>query len=241
MSKPILLDTYCRAGGASKGYHDAGFEVVGVDIAPQKHYPYKFICADALEYLREHGEEYDAIAASPPCQAFCALKSLHKGTGYEERHPDLIEPTRELLVATGAPWIMENVVGAPLIDPVMLCGTMFGLGTSCGAELRRHRLFESNIVLYTPSKCKHSGRRTIGVYGHGQCFEDKRRTISVTSSTPQQNVVRNLIRKTYPVTEARRAMGIDWMVQADLSQAIPPAYTLFLGKQLLRYVLSERR
>ena len=117
-----LLDLFCCAGGAGKGYVDAGFEVVGVDIDPQPNYPFEFHQADAIEFVSAHGHEFDAIHASPPCQAFSKTKTLH-----DNEHPDLIEPTREALIATGKPWVIENVVGAPLINPIKLTGQHFGM------------------------------------------------------------------------------------------------------------------
>jgi DNA (cytosine-5)-methyltransferase 1 len=263
MSRPTLLDLFSGAGGSAVGYDRAGFDVVGVDIEKQPHYPFQFVQADALEYLRECGHCFDVIHCSPPCQAWSALKHLSK-----REHPQLIEPTRQLLREISKPYIIENVVGAPLIAPVLLCGSMFGLQTSCGAQLRRHRLFECNYLLMSPGECQH-GERTLAVNGHefrneatrwaqrrsisvtgpgnavgrtisvaggharDKAHEWKRaRIISMTGSTPQQNVVRNLVRETFSVEEARRAMGIDWMSMSELSQAIPPVYCEWIGRQL---------
>jgi DNA (cytosine-5)-methyltransferase 1 len=202
------------------GYHRAGFEVVGVDIEPQRRYPFEFIQADALDYIREHGHEFDAIHASPPCQRFCSLNKMHNA----KEHPDLVAPCRSVLIGTGRLYVIENVPRSPLINPVTLCGTMFGLGTA-DAELWRHRLFESNVLLAAP-ECSHREKgRVIGVYGgHGR---DRRRTVNTQDFSTEQR---------------REAMGIDWMTGAELSQAIPPAYTEFIGKQLLRAVdcTSER-
>ena len=265
----------------------AGFDVVGVDIEPQPHYRGDwFLQADALTYVARHGTDYDAIHASPPCQAFCALKHLTK-----KQHPDLVAVTRERLRATGKPFVIENVPGAPLLEPAMLCGTMFGLQTDCGAQLRRHRLFETNWPLRVDLKCAHyksarpatisvhghsggsswrdstqhrticvngtgnttSGGMVIGVYGerphneqgahqrrvisvHGNSARERsacKRTISITGSTPQTNVERNVVRECFPVSAARTAMGIEWMTMAELSQAIPPAYTFYIGQQLI--------
>lgn len=133
MRKPRLLDLFCKAGGAGYGYWQAGFDVVGVDIEPQKRYPFTFIQADALEYLARHGGEYDAIHASPPCQAFSKMKNPDKA--HRKAHPDLVDPVRELLMRTGRPYIIENVPGAPLLSPVTLCGSQFGL------KVYRHRVF----------------------------------------------------------------------------------------------------
>jgi DNA (cytosine-5)-methyltransferase 1 len=239
------------------GYHQAGFtKIVGVDNRPQCRYPFTFVEGDALEFLSKYGEEFDAIHASPPCQAYSVLKYLAR----TEHHPRLVGETRSLLRHIGKPYVIENVVGAPLDTTLKLCGSMFGLATPCGAQLQRHRLFESNILLMSPGHCQHqrgpviciagdhpydatkrkanSAARTIMVVGatpRNPALERmKYRTISVTGSTPQQNVVRNRIRETFPITSARIAMGIDWMVMRELSQAIPPAYTQFIGSQLLR-------
>ncbi len=197
------------------GYHRAGFdEIVGVDIKPQPRYPFTFVHADALEYVATHGHEFDAIHASPPCQAFTVLKTMWNS----KEHADLVEPTRRLLLAVRLPYVIENVPGAPVAAHVVLCGTMFSLGTG-DAELRRHRLFELfGFFLLAPS-CRHYERgRVCGVYGgHGR---DRRR--SVRDGTQQ-----------FSTAQRREAMGIDWMSGNELSQAIPPAYTEFIGRQLI--------
>lgn len=209
MSKPRLLDLFCKAGGAGFGYHQAGFEVVGVDIEPQKHYPFEFHQADALTYPLDG---FDAIHASPPCQAFTALRTMYNA----KPHADLLTPMRERLQGVSVPYIIENVPGAPMSghQVIVLCGTMFGLGTG-PAELRRHRLFElSGFNTLTP-KCFHRDR-VIGVYGgHGR---DRRRAVNTQD---------------YSTDQRREAMGIDWMNGDELSQAIPPAYCEFIGKALL--------
>jgi DNA (cytosine-5)-methyltransferase 1 len=221
-----LLDLFCCAGGAAMGYHRAGFEVVGVDIRPQPRYPFEFHQADALTYPLDG---FDAIHASPPCQAHTALKSMWNA----REHLDLIPETRERLTASGLPWVMENVPGAPMTHAIVLCGSMFRLGCA-GAELRRHRLFESSFPMLSPSCCHgwsaqptigHAGgtsRRTaqrhavIGVYGgHGR---DRRRT----HNTPG-----------FSTAARAEAMGIAWMTGAELSQAIPPAYTEYIGRHLM--------
>lgn len=206
------------------GYHRAGFDVTGFDIKPQPRYPFAFVQCDALSVDLSC---FDAVHASPPCQAHSSISNV---SGRQQHHVDLIPETRALLEASGKPWVMENVVGAPLREPFMLCGTMFGLRTSCGAELQRHRIFESNWFIGLQPQCQH-GTSVIGVYG-GHAH-DRRRTITVTGSTPQQNVVKNRSRLTFSIEEAKRAMGIDWMTMADLSQAIPPAYTEFIGRRLM--------
>jgi DNA (cytosine-5)-methyltransferase 1 len=223
MSKPKLLDLFCGAGGAGMGYHRTGFDVVGVDIKPQPHYPFEFHQGNALEYLRKHGHEFDAIHASPPCQAFSAMR---KGRWQDREHPDLIEPIRALLKASGKPWVIENVRGAPVDAAFVLCGTMFGLEAPCGAQLRRHRLFESphvSFVLIPP--CQHNQYSAIGVYGGGQHPQRRYGGASTRDGIMQFG------------TEARRiAMGIDWMTGNELSQAIPPAYTEFIGNRLLEAI-----
>lgn len=233
--KPRLLDLFCGAGGASVGYACAGFEVVGVDIAPQPNYPYKFIQADALEYLEELIRFGDtppswarwrtppvAIHASPPCQAFTA----YQRTGNVGDYPDLIAPVRELLNATGLPYVIENVEGAPLEEPVMICGTMF----DPPMEIQRHRLFESNWPLEAPDwPCRHklNGRDR---YPGG-------RSKSRTGSS------RGLVRATVeigswdiPLSVQRSAMVIGWMTLEELSEAIPPAYAEFIGHQLMAHI-----
>lgn len=239
------------------GYHNAGFDVVGVDIVPQPKYPFEFHQADAIEYLLEHGHEFDAIHASPPCQVHCVLKSMPNFRHAE--HEDLIPQTREALLRVGKPYVMENVPGAPLQNPIILCGSMFGLQTTCGAKLRRHRKFEANWPLVCDLVCDHTNQyaggvisgvgqgaprgsrrvsNTITITGHScqNNIKNKTKTITVTGSTAQQNVVKNKVRETYSVKEAQRAMGIDWMGMSGLSQAVPPAYTEYIGKQLMAYL-----
>lgn len=228
-----LLDLFCCAGGAGMGYHLAGFEVTGVDLRPQPRYPFRFIQDDALGYLEAHGHEYDAIHASPPCQAHTAMKTMHNA----KEHPDLIPDTRRLLQRCGKPWIMENVVGAPLKYPVLLCGTMFNLGCE-DAELRRHRLFECSFPLLAP-QCQHGARASVlGVYGGH--LRNRKRTIRIYGEG-----VRDSVRKSdkgvadFNVEQGREAMGIDWMTLAELCQAIPPAYTEWLGRQLLSQMRQQ--
>jgi DNA (cytosine-5)-methyltransferase 1 len=209
--KPRLLDLFCGAGGAAMGYHRAGFEVVGVDIKPQPHYPFEFWQADALRVLYEDGDgcNWDAIHASPPCQAFTAYRRRRSdvGAGY----PDLIAHVRELLAVTGVHWVMENVPGAPLENPVQLCGTGFGL------DVQRHRLFESNFPLMGMG-CAH-GRHAPRFTAATNRAQNSRRTVEV-------GVWR------IPLEIQQAAMGIDWMELEELSEAIPPAYTEHIGWQL---------
>lgn len=232
MSRPRCLDLYCGAGGSAKGLQMAGFHVTGVDIKPQPHYcGDDFYQADALTFPLEG---YDCYWASPPCQGFTDLRHMPNS----KHHENLIGATRERLVATGLPYIMENVEGAPLIFPIVLCGTMFGLGVlASNAELWRHRLFEMNWTQPLTPKCNHRFRpRVIGVYGgHGR---DRRRVITVVGHSGGR-IIRDGCQQ-FSVADRREAMGIDWMTGAELSQAIPPAYSEYLGKQMMQAVLATK-
>ena len=206
-----LLDLYCKAGGASKGYADAGFDVVGIDIKKQKRYPYEFIQADCLEILQdmEYLRTFDVIAASPPCQTHSRTKHLRNAQGKSTDKVDLIPQTRSALIESGMPYVIENVPGAPLIKPVQFCGSFFGL------KVRRHRLFESSIEI-VGSVCNHKEQgKPVGIYG------------SMRDEIPQGGHTAKTIE------EAREAMGIDWMIWGELVEAIPPRYTYEIGKQLL--------
>ena len=219
MGMPTLIDLCCRAGGAAMGYHRAGFDVVGVDINPQPRYPFKFIQADAFNIDLS---KYDAIHASPHCQGYTALRHAPGAKG----KPQQIEQFRDMLRASGKPYIIENVEEArwAMQDPVMLCGSMFGLGYD-GYELQRHRLFESNIALSAPS-CDHSSKPVIGVYGgHARC----------RSAKAGGRGTKDVWKDGHKVA-ASTAMGIDWMTLNDLSEAIPPAYTEYLGKQMMEHL-----
>jgi DNA (cytosine-5)-methyltransferase 1 len=156
-----LLDLYCKAGGASKGYADAGFEVTGVDIKKQKRYPYTFIQADCLDIMQDLDflKSFDVITASPPCQTHSATKHLRVAQGKNTDKVDLIPQTRDALIKSAKTYVIENVPGAPLIDPIQFCGSSFGL------KVRRHRLFESNIKLIG-SICNHKEQgKPVGIYG----------------------------------------------------------------------------
>jgi DNA (cytosine-5)-methyltransferase 1 len=212
----ILLDAFCKAGGAGRGYADAGFEVVGVDIEPQPNYPFEFIQAEAIGFIERLGQNFDAIHASTPCQSFSAYR--RKGHGVGDGYPDLIARTREALQVTGLPWVIENVPGAPLEDPVQLCGSSFGL------DVRRHRLFEANWDLTAPP-CDHSWQ-TPRFPAATNRAPNSRRTVEV-------GVWR------IPLEVQQQAMGIDWMTLEELSEAIPPAYTRRIGEQL-KQVVTER-
>ena len=220
MRKPKLLDLFCGAGGASMGYHHAGFEVVGVDIRPQPRYPFAFVQADALEYVAAHGHEFDVIHASPPCQAYTRLRRLVEGkTGQKRAYPDLVAPTREALRATGRIYVIENVEGAPLEHPIMLCGEMFGL------RVFRHRFFEVSVFLLAPPHPKHPrGSTTASHRGGNSSFANGATHITVAGNA-------------YRAEDGRVAMGIDWMTRRELSQAIPPAYTRWVGEQFPAHYL----
>jgi len=206
-----LLDLYCKAGGASKGYQLAGFEVVGVDIKKQKRYPFEFIQADCLELMKDMDflKSFDVIAASPPCQTHSITQHLRNAQGRSTDKVDLIPQTREALIASGKPYVIENVPGSPLINPIQMCGSHFGL------RVRRHRRFESNLPI-VGSPCDHKSQgKPVGVYG------------SMRDEIPKGGHTAKSIE------EAREAMGIDWMIWGELVEAIPPVYTKEIGKQLL--------
>ena len=220
------IDLFCGSGGAGMGLYKAGFEVEGWDISLKVHYPFERHIDDALVADLSGA---DFVWASPPCQAHTSLKTMHNA----KKHVDLIPATRAKLEAWGGPWIIENVMGAPLRNPVMLCGTMFGLCTADGnAELRRHRIFESNIPL-TGLKCNHNApatngrdrrRVTIGVYGGGHGASLHRQSKG---------------QKCFTAAQEREAMGIEWMSVDELSQAIPPAYSEFLGRQVIAHLKGK--
>ena len=221
--RPRLLDLFCGAGGAGWGYYLAGFDVTGVDIKPQPHYPLRFVQGDALEYLAAHGHEYDAIHASPPCQAFTALGRLWKSDiTYQSRHPDLVADTRRLLERIGRPYVIENVPGSPLNTRVILCGAMFGL------KVYRHRWFETSFLCFQLQHTPHHDHTPSA--GRGL---SPKGFISVTGTGGAMGL-------TVPYMKyVSEAMGIDWMDRAGISQAIPPAYTRHIGTQLRR-VLDNR-
>lgn len=209
MTRLNALDLFCKAGGASMGLHRAGFDVTGIDIEPQKHYPFKFIQGDALKASLKG---YDLIWASPPCQAYtqAALGQRNAGKVY----PDLMAPTRARLQSSKTPFIIENTPGAPMRVDIVLCGSMFGL------RLIRHRWFECSFPVFELfQSCVHHPNPIVAC-GHG---------------TPTWIRTRNG-GKCYTIKEVRDAMGIDWMNRNELSQAIPPAYSEFLAKKFLRHV-----
>lgn len=236
---PKLLDLFCGAGGAAMGYHRAGFEVTGVDLNPQKRFPFEFIQADALDYVAQYGWMYDAIHASPPCQAHSQI------TPDKSKHLDLIPQTRYWLETLGLPYVIENVYGAKraLREPIMLCGAQFGL------KVYRHRLFESNVFLLAHKHYPHKDNTPRARYGVSE-----KGFISITSGgntlevqykpdARRRNGLRGVSRKGFVSVAGhisgadycRWAMDIDWMTAKELVQAIPPAYTEFIGRQLIRY------
>jgi len=211
----IALDLFCGAGGASRGIYNAGFDTVcGVDNKWQANYPFEFFEGDAVDFLETESEHFDFIWASPPCQAYSWAAKQHKNSG--AKYPDLIDITRHYLQESGKPYIIENVVGAPLINPVRLCGTMFP-----GLKIFRHRLFESNIPLKVDMECAHAGHKA-----------KERRTDSGDYFTVAGH-------NTGTTAEWSAAMGIDWMSKKELAQAIPPVYSKYLTEQVIKYVTSS--
>ena len=216
MKRPRLLDLFCGAGGTAVGYDRAGFEVVGIDHRPQPHYPFEFHQADAMVYPLDG---FDAIHASPPCQAYM---DTNKNGAKPSRHPRLIGPTRERLIASGSPYVIENVHKAPLLASLMLCGTMFGL------QVIRHRYFELSFSApLSPFTCNHwgtvAGGQFVGVYGRGG--KGPRHGPGVREAAPLRCDI-----------SPGQAMGIDWMTERELYEAIPPAYTEFIGQQLMALI-----
>ena len=215
MSKPLVLDLFCGAGGAGRGYERAGFDVVGVDIDAQRNCPYKFIQADALSLAPDFLDQFDVIHASPPCQAYSVLA---KRTGCGHKWPKLVEQTREMLAATGKLTIIENVQGAPLIDPIVLCGTMFP-----SLRVLRHRLFEVNFPVKVPKHKPHPLVHTLDKRkNHYGKTNDRTDFVMVTGGG------------NCSIAAAKDAMRIDWMTKNEMNQAIPPAYATFIGKAALR-------
>lgn len=220
--KPRLLDLFCGAGGAGMGYHLAGFEVIGVDLCAQPNYPFEFHQADALTFPLDG---FDAIHASPPCQAHSTMRVMHNA----RVHPDLVQATRTRLTASSLSYVIENVPGAPLIDPVRLCGSSFGLGVvEYARQLRRHRLFECSFYA-VGLPCAHHGA-TIGIYGdHAR---DRRRKPGARDRGID-------LPDCERVALGREAMGMPWASWRGLTQAVPPAYTEFIGRQLMAHLRGE--
>jgi DNA (cytosine-5)-methyltransferase 1 len=201
------LDLYCCGGGSSTGLHQAGFEVTGIDIVEQNNYPFRFIKANVLELDADFLKQFDLIWASPPCQQYTSAGTQWRLEGKE--YPDLIEATRELLKQSGKPYIIENVPGSPLIQPVELCGSMFGLRTY------RHRLFETNFPVKQPMHMAH-------------IFKNAK-----MGRPPKDDEYLHIVGHFSGVPLAREIMGLPNLNQYELAQAIPPAYSKYLAEEYL--------
>lgn len=225
--KPRLLDLFCGAGGAAVGYARAGFEVVGIDINPQPHYPFRFIQDDAMRFpLSAKALGFDAIHASPPCQGYSVMRNAPGAVGAER----MIGRVRRRLLALGLPFVIENVEGArgDMLCPVTLCGSMFGLGAR-GFELRRHRLFEVHGFDLKARHCRHGKGPVVGVYGgHAR----------VRAASHGGRGTRDAWNGGHRGVAAE-AMGMPWGTLAEMSEAVPPAYTEFIGRALYRKCVSE--
>lgn len=227
------LDLFCGAGGITKGLQRAGFHVTGVDIKAQPRYCGEvFIQGDALA---ADLSGFDFVCASPPCQAYTLMQALNT-RGPKREHPRLIEPVREKLRASGLAYMIENVPGAPLIDPVILCGSMFGL------RVRRHRLFECSFFALRPN-CQHDALSPVPVWGDGRPSRQEarraRRPIAVCDHPQQPGG--GTVNRARTLKEGQDAMGIDWMDWKTLTQAIPPQYSEFLGRQVMAILQRERQ
>lgn len=207
--RPLTLDLFCGAGGASMGLHRAGFDVIGVDVKPQPRYPFQFVQADALCPPFDLSM-FDFIWASPPCQRYSMAQNAAKNAN---AHPDHIPAVRAILQASGALYTIENVVGSPLHHPFTLCGLSFGL------KIKRHRLFEANFFLLVPP-CPSHNEDYFVIFGH-----------EVRNRRKGQEAGRK-----NKIAEGRKAMGIDWMTRGELSESIPPAYSEFIGRAALQHM-----
>jgi hypothetical protein len=196
VTRPRLLDLFCGAGGAGMGYHRAGFDVFGIDLEPQPNYPFDFVQGDALDYLAAHPQEFDVIHASPPCQHYAHV-TRWRGTAAD--HPDLVAVTRKALDQAGRPWVMENVLEAPIRHDIVLCGSMFGL------SVRRHRAFETSWRAFSLMRpCSHQRDDLAFMHKAERAYAD--------------------------------ALGCIWMTAREGREAIPPAYTVYVGEQLLEHL-----
>jgi DNA (cytosine-5)-methyltransferase 1 len=208
-----ILDLYCCGGGAGFGYEQAGFDVTGVDIVDQPKHQGKFIKADAIEYLNNNYHKYDVIHASPPCQAYSTSSMQFRIAG--KKYPDLIAPTREALIKTGKPYIIENVPGSPLVDPILLCGSMFGMRTY------RHRLFESNMPIKAPNHPEHSHKN------------------AKMGRKPKDGEFIQYVGHFSGVKLVQEMTGLSWLGQYELAQSIPPQYTKYIGEQIVLLLTSH--
>ncbi|MGW4395532.1 DNA methylase [Amycolatopsis nivea] len=223
--RPRLLDAFCCGGGASLGYHQAGFDVTGVDLAPQPSYPFTFHQGDAIAFIRAHGHEFDLIALSPPCQHYSPLNAYN-----HHDYPDLIAPARDAVLATGRPYVIENVEAArpELRDPILLCGPMFGL------NLYRHRLFESNLPITAPEHAPHGPLCVRNGY-------------LPTPERPYMSIHGGRHSRAWQ-HRACHEMGLPHLAETgdikrgirEISEAIPPAYTRHLGAQLLDHLAARQ-
>ena len=210
MTKPKLLDLFCCGGGASLGYEQAGFDVTGVDLEFQAHYRHRFVQSDAIRYLLDHWQEFDIIHASPPCQAYSTASMQFRIAGKE--YVDLIAATRDVLIATGKPYVIENVPGSPLINPIMLCGAMFGMRTY------RHRMFESNMNIVAPEHPDHKAKNA----KMGRRIKDDEFIQYVGHFSGVKFV--------------QQMTGLLWLNQYELAQSIPPQYTKHIGEQIIKMI-----
>lgn len=257
MSAPKLLDLFCGEGGAGVGYHRAGWDVFGVDLGgkkaddtptlgPLRRYPFEYHRGDALEFLVRHGSEFDAIHASPPCQGYSIATAGNPAARAKRKR--LIAATRELLILTGKPWVIENVEQArsQMVDPTLLCGRMFGLGAidadGMPLVLDRHRLFESNVPLVAPAHPRHGAEQVAGVYGGGR-HAKRRDGESLAEVAPRDRHAARVERgggytpRSIPVQQA--LLGIDWMTVKGMQESIPPVFAEHVGSQLLAAVRTE--
>lgn len=257
MIRPKLLDLFCGEGGAAMGYHAAGWDVFGVDLGgtkadgtptlgPLRRYPFEYHHGDALAFLAQNGHEFDAIHASPPCQGYSIATAGNPAARAKRKR--LIAATRELLVLTGKPWVIENVEQArsQMVDPTLLCGRMFGLGAidedGMPLVLDRHRLFESNVALDAPAHPKHGAEQVAGVYG-GSRHAKRRDGETLAEVAPRDRHAARVERgggyvpRSIPVQQA--LLGIDWMTVRGMQESIPPAYAEWVGGQLQAAVRQE--
>jgi hypothetical protein len=216
--KPRLLDAFCGVGGATRGYQEAGFYVIGVDINPQPDYcGDEFVQMDAIKFIRKHRRRFDVVHASPPCQDFSVLTLGNRARGLFDNHQNLIAPTRAALLKTKGPWVMENVMGAPMRNDLELCGLMFNL------PLLRHRKFELHgFSVQTPEHPSHKGHRVKG-YRHGKLVDGD--LYGVYGSGGSKGSLK----------EWQRAVGVDWTRNFhSLSECIPPSYSRHIGLAMMK-------